>query len=66
MSNEQAIQQIVHFTEELNEVCSIFEVEGHFPPEVVLSMLIRVTRIYMDKCEIPLDRVMKALETAGN
>lgn len=66
MSEEAGLKLVVQFTDELTELCEVLEDTKRCPPELVLASLIKVTRVYADKCNVPLDRVRKALETAGN
>ena len=65
MSEEHGLKVVVQFTDELMHLCNLLEITKHCPPELVLASLVKVTRVYADKCSVSLDKVMKALETAG-
>ena len=65
MSEEAGLSFVVKTTEYMLDTLDDLVKEG-IPPEILLACLIKVTRVYADKCSVSLDKVRKALETAGN
>lgn len=63
-SEDKAVWLVVTTTDHILDACEDMVSQG-MPETLLLACLIRVTRVYQDKCGVPLDRVVTALRTAA-